>query len=141
MIFNVDESNLEMIESYKQRNLYYKIFAGYLLNEVIPGSEKRKKEFINLLKSIIAYDDRFKGDEINTLKHYQKYIKINYMSHLTIMLHNCSKKWIVEKCQMCYCSQNLISYLSNVNFWKIWKLKRMFIRYKTELNTLKRCSN
>lgn len=85
MILNIDESNLAIIESYKERNLYYKIFAGYLLNEVIPGSEKRKKEFISLLKSIIAYDDRFKGDEINTLRALSEIY--NHELHVTFDYH------------------------------------------------------
>ena len=41
MIFYFDEP-FEKKESHKERNLYYKIFAGYLFNELVPGLEERK---------------------------------------------------------------------------------------------------
>ena len=41
-------------ESEKERNLYYKIFAGYLFNELIPGHDLRVKSFFDLLKSPVA---------------------------------------------------------------------------------------
>jgi len=36
-------------ESYKERNLYYKLFAGYLFNELIEGWQGRFESFISLL--------------------------------------------------------------------------------------------
>ena len=36
-------------ESYKERNLYFKLFAGYLFNELIEGWQGRFESFISLL--------------------------------------------------------------------------------------------
>jgi hypothetical protein len=36
-------------ESYKERNLYYKFFAGYFFNELISGWEQRLDEFCQLI--------------------------------------------------------------------------------------------
>ncbi len=58
MIFDISADNWEDKESYKERNLYYKIFAGYLFNEIIPGEEERKNSFIDLLKDILKENDR-----------------------------------------------------------------------------------
>jgi hypothetical protein len=41
-------------ESEKERNLYYKIFAGYFFNELIPGYEDRLKQFCHLLDNASA---------------------------------------------------------------------------------------
>ena len=51
MIFNryeFGELN-EFQESYKERNLYYKIFAGYLFNELISNNQMGKA-FLEMLK-------------------------------------------------------------------------------------------
>lgn len=53
-------------ESYKERNLYYKIFAGYLLNEFIPDFEsylQRKSKFFDLLINTLQDQTRFRGDK------------------------------------------------------------------------------
>ncbi len=49
MIFNSDYDDFYEGESYKERNLYYKIIGGYLLNESVDGYNKRKEQFFNLL--------------------------------------------------------------------------------------------
>lgn len=36
-------------ESYKERNLYYKIFAGYIFNEFVAGYAERKERFLDLI--------------------------------------------------------------------------------------------
>lgn len=59
MIYKYDSENFHLFESYKERNFYYKIFAGYLFNELLPGYEERKKLFLNLLHSIIGDNNRF----------------------------------------------------------------------------------
>jgi len=41
-------------ESEKERNLYYKLFAGYLFNELVLGYEGRVQAFFDLLKSPVA---------------------------------------------------------------------------------------
>jgi hypothetical protein len=46
MIFNLSN---ESFESEKERNLYYKIFAGYFFNELISGWEKRLQDFQKLI--------------------------------------------------------------------------------------------
>jgi hypothetical protein len=40
-----------IFESEKERNLYYKFFAGYFLNELIPGIEERLSAFASLINS------------------------------------------------------------------------------------------
>lgn len=65
MIFNVVAENLKNDESYKERNLYYKFFAGYFFNELISGYEDRKLHFFNLLESKISLPDRFFGESNN----------------------------------------------------------------------------
>ena len=52
-ISNYTNNEFHIRESYKERNLYYKIFAGYIFNELIPGEEERKNQFLNLLNEIL----------------------------------------------------------------------------------------
>jgi hypothetical protein len=59
MIFKTEAENFHLLESYKERNLYYKIFAGYLLNEIIPGYGQRKEKLLHLLKNIRKEEQRF----------------------------------------------------------------------------------
>lgn len=63
MIFDTATINLETDESYKERNLYYKIFAGYLFNELIPEYYERKTKFLKLLELKINLAERFFGDK------------------------------------------------------------------------------
>ncbi len=46
MIFN---SSPSIFESEKERNLYYKVFAGYVFNEFIPGIDQRVRDFCELV--------------------------------------------------------------------------------------------
>jgi hypothetical protein len=48
MIFDFSKKN---IESEKERNFYYKFFAGYYFNELIPGYNYRVTEFSNLINN------------------------------------------------------------------------------------------
>jgi hypothetical protein len=52
MIYKTEIENFHLFESYKERNLYYKIFAGYFFNEIIPEYSLRKERFINALAKI-----------------------------------------------------------------------------------------
>jgi hypothetical protein len=45
MIFKYDKD----FESYKERNFYYKVFAGFLFNELLPEYQANKAAFFNLL--------------------------------------------------------------------------------------------
>jgi hypothetical protein len=45
MLFNNSQTNFE---SEKERNLYYKVFAGFLFNELIDGYSERIKKIIEL---------------------------------------------------------------------------------------------
>jgi hypothetical protein len=45
MIFKYNED----LESYKERNFYYKVFAGYLFNELLPEYKANKAAFFDLL--------------------------------------------------------------------------------------------
>jgi hypothetical protein len=47
MIFELDNREFE---SEKERNLYYKFFAGFYFNELIPGYEVRVEGFYSLLR-------------------------------------------------------------------------------------------
>ncbi len=49
----------EIFESNKERNLYYKIFAGFFFNELLPGYEQRKKDFFDLLIDHLYSDQHF----------------------------------------------------------------------------------
>lgn len=62
MIFTITD-NFSLTESQKERNLYYKLFAGYLFNEMVDGSEKRKAGFFQLLKDILDIPERFRGNK------------------------------------------------------------------------------
>ena len=61
MLFNYTPSELAIKDSYKERNLYCKIFAGYFFNEIVPGIEKRKQDFVNKIFTEIRNDERYSG--------------------------------------------------------------------------------
>jgi hypothetical protein len=46
MLFDFQETT---IESEKERNFYFKFFAGYYFNELVPGIESRIRDFCNIL--------------------------------------------------------------------------------------------
>lgn len=58
MIFKANE-----FESNRERNLYYKFFAGYFFNELIEGVEKRKAAFCDLLISKVVDFEKSIGSE------------------------------------------------------------------------------
>lgn len=62
MIFNLI-GDFNNNESYKERNLYYKLFAGYLFNELLEGADNRKSGFFQLLDGVLNSPARFKGDK------------------------------------------------------------------------------
>lgn len=49
MLFDAPEPGLP--ESYKERNLYYKFFCGYFVNELISGHEERLRKLFDLIES------------------------------------------------------------------------------------------
>ena len=49
MIYKTEIEDFHLFESYKERNLYYKIFGGYFFNEIVPGYETRISKFITLI--------------------------------------------------------------------------------------------
>jgi hypothetical protein len=59
MIFRNNVDDFHLFESYKERNLYYKIFAGYLFNEIIEGYDKRKTDFLSLIYQLKNDKQRF----------------------------------------------------------------------------------
>lgn len=65
MIFKIDRKAFFNEESYKERNLYYKIFAGYLFNELVPGEEVRKQSFFDLLIRTSKKSDRCKFSDLS----------------------------------------------------------------------------
>ena len=48
MLFDFQETT---IESEKERNFYFKFFAGYYFNELVPGIERRIQDFCNILNN------------------------------------------------------------------------------------------
>jgi len=73
------QSEFELKESYKERNLYFKIFCGYLFNELIDGYIERIDSFFTLLKNTISenseerfYSNSNKSNCIDTLKKIQE---------------------------------------------------------------------
>ena len=93
MIFNVDNENLNQTESYKERNLYYKIFAGYLFNELIPGKDQRTTDFLHLLADTLNITERFRGDKdhilgiINAINSQPVHVTFDYHSAQVIKAH------------------------------------------------------
>ncbi len=61
MLFNTSS---ELFESEKERNLYYKIFAGYLFNDLIPGHEERLQDFCYLLNNPIELGKKCSTSDI-----------------------------------------------------------------------------
>jgi len=45
------DRSISIFESEKERNLYYKVFAGYLLNEFIPGYQDRLMSFCSVINN------------------------------------------------------------------------------------------
>ncbi len=84
MIFNLVD-NFKALESYKERNLYYKIFAGYLFNELIEGYDERKNLFIQLLRKKLKDNKMYFGNE-NLINEFINKIE-NQEFHLTFDFH------------------------------------------------------
>lgn len=85
MIYSIDDLTFKNDESYKERNLYYKIFAGYFFNELILEYKIRKTEFFELLVETISIPGRFFGNKekaFNMLKKMQ-----NEDLHVTFDFH------------------------------------------------------
>ncbi len=57
MIFSTTVEHFYDEESYKERNLYYKIFAGYMFNELVRGEEQRMDSFLQLLKIKALFEE------------------------------------------------------------------------------------
>jgi len=79
MIFKTEIEDFHLFESYKERNLYYKIFAGYYFNEIVPGYEERKSKFFSLLENGIQDEERIYGcrQDINEILSDTRQEKLN----------------------------------------------------------------
>ena len=90
MIFKVS-NDFANTESYKERNLYYKMFAGYLFNELIPDENIRKKGFIDLMINTISKSERSKGEDLiqllNEVKKEEIQVTFDYHSAQIIDEH------------------------------------------------------
>ena len=62
MIFKYEQSNFHEHESYKERNLYYKYFAAYYFNELVPGYDKRREKYFLILNHVLNNSEKFKGN-------------------------------------------------------------------------------
>ena len=62
MIFNTELDNFYEIESYKERNLYYKVLGGYVLNEFVTGYQQRKAQLFELLQNNCNKENFVFGD-------------------------------------------------------------------------------
>jgi hypothetical protein len=81
MIFN-HATEERVFESEKERNLYYKFFAGYFLNELVPGYEERVQSFYELLFN----KKNDKEDSFGDFKFHQN-IKIPLTVSVTFDFH------------------------------------------------------
>lgn len=84
MIYKTEIEDFHLLESYKERNLYYKVFGGYFFNEIIPGYEARKCKFIDLIaenrfdeerlfdpeKRVTSIFDKLRNENINVTFDY-----------------------------------------------------------------------
>jgi len=70
MIFKFTDNigQFKDIESYKERNFYYKVFTGYLFNELLPDYQKNKVAFFNLLTEQISGEQSFGKQSISDAK-------------------------------------------------------------------------
>ena len=85
MLFNVSKDRF--FESYKERNLYYKFFAGYYFNELIQGCQERLDFFYNLLKN----PDKSLGAEFPK----EVFAKVEE-THVSFDNHECDPQLITE---------------------------------------------
>lgn len=125
MVFNIPK-NYQLRESYKERNLYYKYFAGYFFNELIPSVEDRTYAFVKLLQEIILNNEnRYSGDKIiikqklNTFLNESKYVTFDY--HIAQFDKSREDRGEMSDVLL-YSDNHLISieckYLSNMSFKK-----------------------
>lgn len=86
MIFNSlkNSNDQHKLESYKERNLYYKIFAGYLFNELVDGYNERKNSFFKRLEKTPS--DRIFGEVPKVLKDSRQAF-LNEPIHVTFDFH------------------------------------------------------
>jgi hypothetical protein len=82
MIF---DNSLSTFESEKERNLYYKIFAGYLLNEFIPGYQDRLQSLCSLINNS---EERGKAAPKSTLKLDPTNTHISFDNHIYLFSPN-----------------------------------------------------
>ena len=139
MIFNT-ESDFYNTESYKERNLYYKIFAGYLFNEIVVGYDQRKLDFLNLLEKQINEDGLFFGEKssavqiISTLKN--KPVTVTFDYHPAQIFEDYKKDNRGEMSDILILSNSEMlsiecKFLSNINYDKdITEVQERIIKFK-----------
>lgn len=79
MLYNVSQHTFE---SHKERNLYYKFFAGYFMNSLVDAEGDRCKERLNALVKILQAPEWHTGDvlvpdTLSTLSH----IHVSFDNH------------------------------------------------------------
>lgn len=126
MIFSTNAEKFYDEESYKERNLYYKIFAGYLFNELVPGEEERKEKFLQFLCDIPSTNEniRVKGDYLDILNKMKKdkiQVTFDYHSCQIVPAHKKNNRGEMSDILLMG-STNFISleckYLSDMNYEK-----------------------
>ena len=66
-------------ESYKERNLYYKIFAGYIFNEFVAGYAERKERFLDLICTQENNTNYYKTKQIiEKMKHEEIHVDFDH---------------------------------------------------------------
>lgn len=72
----------EALESEKERNFYYKVFAGYFFNELVPGHERRLERFTKALYK--KHKSTFSGplDEDFTLSPKTTHVTFDFHGYL-----------------------------------------------------------
>lgn len=102
MLFSFGE---DIVESEKERNLYYKFFAGYFLNELLPGWENRLQRFAELIGST-ARDESVRLERPIVLQPSTTHVSFDCHAYLLndesdrgefadIMLHDTESKCLI----------------------------------------------
>ena len=68
----------EIFESYKERNFYYKFFAGYYFNELIPDWDKRLNFFNDLLSTA---HNPLKNAKLQKISFDSRYTHVSFDNH------------------------------------------------------------
>jgi len=82
-------------ESEKERNLYYKFFAGYFFNEMVDGYQNRFVNFLSLINNLQCDDsiqNRVFGERISELKFSPNSTHVTFDFHTYLLVDKVNDK-------------------------------------------------